>query len=154
MRLEADDEFEWFLRLILLGLAVTFAFMSFNNSPQTPIPNSAAFGCYRARNSPDILLDATAMHIRQSGIAPIAFRLDETRSGIMLLPEAPLRADATEDGYRFSLDASGDRSFLPFYVFENGRSYGAFHPKRLDGFHITTERFESIAYRRSSTAAC
>ncbi|WP_146193634.1 hypothetical protein [Sphingosinicella humi] len=155
MRIEANGEFGWLFRLIAVGVAIAGVAYALTGPRAPPTPSSAAvFGCYVAPASPAILLDAAGMHVRQEGFRTIPFHLERLKTGIALAADAPIRADRTAEGYRFGMNESGMGWFMPFYHIENGRMYGVFEERLLDGFQMLASDGINLNYEPTDAARC
>jgi hypothetical protein len=155
MQIDTKDEFGRFLRILPLFIAIAaVGYFATRKTPPPPPSNSAVFGCYTAPNSPAILLDASGMHIRQEGYPLIPFHLERSKSGIVLTVEAPIRADKTANGYRFGMNRRGVGWFMHFYRVENGRAYGVFDDRLLEGFQMLARDGAYLNYEPSDAAQC
>lgn len=155
MRWGEDDEFSWFFRLLPIGLALIMAaFLLFRSPPPSPPANALVFGCYSTPNAPAILLDVAGMHISQGGFPVIGFHLERHNTGIDLVAEAPIRADRSTDGYRYAINRRGVGWFLPFYREQNGRIYGVFDERALNGFRMLASDGAWLDYRPADPPNC
>lgn len=156
MSIEDDDgEFSWFFRLIPFVLIPVFiAVLWWAPSPPKPPANTTVFGCYVATASPPILLDASGMHVKQLGFPAIPYHLERLKTGIALAAEAPIRADKTPTGYRFTVNKRGIGWFMPFYRVENGQTYGVFEVSLLEGFQMLASDGNRINYDPAGPASC
>jgi len=152
---EREDESSWFFRLLTVGLALGFGvFLLFRSPPPDPPANGEVFGCYSASEAPDILLDEAGMHVRQGGFSSIGFHLERHKTGIALVAEAPIRADFTAEGYQFAINRSGIGLFLPLFREQDGRTYGMFDQRLLEGFQMLASDGAWLNYRRADAAKC
>ncbi|PWG03748.1 hypothetical protein DF286_13320 [Sphingosinicella humi] len=94
------------------------------------------------------------MHVRQEGFRTIPFHLERLKTGIALAADAPIRADRTAEGYRFGMNESGMGWFMPFYHIENGRMYGVFEERLLDGFQMLASDGINLNYEPTDAARC
>ena len=156
MQVEANDEFGWVFQVVL-PIAVAIAALGYYLM-RTPSPsalyNATVFGCYAAPNSPAILMDAAGMHVRQAGYPVIPFHLERSKSGIVLMADAPIRADKNADGYRFGIDERGIGWIMPFHRVANGRIYGVFDENLLSGFNMLASDGVDLNYAPADVASC
>lgn len=149
------DGFSWIVPGVALALVVTFfAYFWFGRSPPAPLPNSTVYGCYEAQDSPSIRLDASGMQILQSDFPRIGFHLELHKTGYDLTADAPIRADWTGSGYRYSIERRGIGWFLPFYRIEGDKTYGVFEPSLLSGFQMLANDGNSLNYTPIDDAKC
>lgn len=155
MQDEANDEFGWFFRALPIGAAIAALAYFFMRTPPPPAPsNATVFGCYAAPYSPPILLDGAGLHVRQAGYPVIPFHLERTKRGIALAADAPIRADHTANGYRFGMNERGIGWFMDFYRVENGRTYGVFDDRHLEGFQMLASDGVYLNYEPTDAASC
>jgi hypothetical protein len=154
-RTNPSDEFGWFLgalpAVVALG-AIAYVLLSSDRDPA--LPNATVFGCYVAPNSPAILLNASGMHVRQEGYPTIPFHLERHKTGIALTADKPIRADNTGNGYRFGVDRRGSGWFMDFYRVQDGRTYGVFDERDLEGFQMLASDGEYLNYDPADAARC
>jgi len=155
VQIEANDEFGWFFRALpVLLLVGGIAYLLMQPAPRPAPSNSNVLGCYTAPDSPPILLDAAGMHVRQEGFPVIPFHLEDSKMGIALTADAPIRADKTADGYRFGMDKHGIGRYLDFYRVVNGRTYGVFDESLLKGFKMLASDGAYLSYDPADPAEC
>lgn len=156
MQLDANDEFGWFV-FYAVPIAVAIgglAYFSTRPLPPAPPPNAAVFGCYIAPDSPSISLDNAGMHVRQRGFPVIPFHLERSKTGILLAADRPIRAAYIDGGYRFGMHKRGVGRYLPLYRVLNGRTYGVFEVRLLEGFQMLTDDGAYINYVPTDAAKC
>ena len=155
MRDKANDEFGWFFRALPIAVAIAALAHFLTRTPPPPAPsNSTVFGCYAAPHSPPILLDGVGLHVRQAGYPVIPFHLERSKRGIALTAGAPIRADNTANGYRFGVSERGIGWFLHFYRVENGRTYGVFDDRLLEGFQMLASDGVYLNYEPTDATRC
>jgi hypothetical protein len=155
MQFGRDDEFRWFFGLLRTGLALVFgAFLLFGPAAPAPPSREEVFGCYSAENSQNIRLDAAGMHVLQTNFPAVGFHLERSKQGILLTAEAPIRADATSQGYRFGVNSRGAGSYLPFYRVQNGRTYAVFEESDLRSFQMLAGDGATLRYEPVDPAQC
>ncbi len=148
------DEFEWFFRLVPISGVIGVSAMLLLRPNTPPLTHSKAFGCYSAFKSPNILLDAAGMHVRQKGFPIIGFHLERHKGGIALAAHAPVSAELTSNGYRLFIETSGSGRYLPFYRVHHGRTYGVYDELDLQGFEMLASNDVSIKYEPADLARC
>lgn len=94
------------------------------------------------------------MHVRQAGFPVIPFHLERSKRGIALAADAPIRADKAPNGYRFALNERGIGWFMHFYRVENGRTYGVFDDRLLEGFQMLATDGVYLNYDPTDAARC
>lgn len=155
MQIEANDEIGRFIRFVPVLVAVAaVGYFVMRPTPPSPPSNAAVFGCYATPNGPAILLDGSGMHVRQDGYPVIPFHLERSKTGIVLTADAPIRADKTTSGYRFGMNKRGIGWFMHFYRVVNGRAYGVFDEKLLEGFQMLASDGTYLNYDPSDAARC
>lgn len=155
MRIEANDEIGRFIQVLpVLVVATIIAYSVTRPTPPSAPSNRAVFGCYTTPNGPAILLDGSGMHVRQNGYPVIPFHLERSKTGIVLTADAPIRADKTANGYHFGLDKRGIGLFMDFFRVENGRAYGVFDEKLLEGFQMLASDGAYLNYDPTDAARC
>jgi len=152
---ESNGEFGWFFGMLPAVVVVAAIVYMLTQSDQDPaLPNTTVFGCYAAPHSPNILLDSSGMHVRQTGYPVIPFHLERLKTGIALTADRPIRADKTVDGYRFGMDRRGIGWFMGFYRVENGRTYGVFDESDLEGFQMLASDGVYLNYDPTDGKGC
>ena len=155
MRLGTGDEFRWFFLALPVAVAIGgLAYISTRTAHPPPPPNATVFGCYTAPDSPPILLDRAGMHVRQRDFPSIPFHLEQSKRGLLLAADKPIRAASTDGGYRFGMRERGGGLYMPLYRVLNGQTYGVFEVHLLEGFQMLTDDGTYLNYIPSDAAKC
>lgn len=148
------NEFDWFFRIMPIGVVIVLVYALWAApEPKPPPENSAVFGCYLADDAPPILLNEEGMQIMQEGFLRIGYHL-VSRRGLKLTAEAPISANLTTDGYRYSINERGAGTFLDFYKVINGKVYGVFDEQDLGPFRMLAMDGRYLPYREASMSHC
>ena len=148
------DGFGWIFIGVPLGLLVAFAAYFWFRPSSAPVPNSTVYGCYEARHSPRIRLDASGMHILQSGFPRIGYHLELHKTGYDLAADAPIQVDWTGSRYHYRIERRGIGRFLPFYRVEGGQTYGVFEPSLLTSFQMLANDGKWLTYTPVDDTKC
>lgn len=94
------------------------------------------------------------MHINQKGFPTVGFHLERHKHGINLTAEAPIYAEVSSNGYRYSIATRGIGKFLAFYKVIDGQLYGVFEPDELGSFRMLAYDGRYLPYERTDLEQC
>lgn len=151
-----NDHYASMLRLFapLAAGAAFIGMMVYGKTPPPQPDNAAAFGCYQTAFAPAISLSGEGMQIHQPGAAPLFFKLERHKDGIVLLVAARIILESSGDRYHYRIRRDGNGRFVPFHKVVGGKRYGVFAAHELFSFTMLTQDGRYLAYQKVSAADC